>query len=389
MPVVMDLQAEISLMGAPADAAKLLTAINKLLQSPAPDDDAAARIEEFISSLPLKLKPSMSAVSADIAQDVIDVLDGALWANYWSPDSNERRICLRTLKYLCGLKGILPPSCVLPIPILRSQRKRPNIWGGYGIVYQYQFYGAQVVAIKCPRYDSAASAEVRRAAEMEFFKEAVVWRHLRHPNVVPFLGINKEEDHFGFCLISPWMAPGHLEAYLSKRKQDADRPRLYNIIIDVEHHALLADFGMSKVQYNVNSVRQTTLGNDPPGGSPRWMAPELLDKNLDNCGEEAWQGLITPVIDVYAFAMVVYEIFSGHIPYYKTSDPRVRDKIYKEKARPDRPPNTTDMGLTDAVWDLVTKCWAHKREDRPHMGFVVSQLCDYYNFSVNTDGSIS
>ncbi|KAF9803632.1 hypothetical protein IEO21_09612 [Rhodonia placenta] len=47
------------------------------------------------------------------------------------------------------------------------------------------------------------------------------------------------------------------------------------------------------------------------------------------------------------------------------------------------------MGLTDAVWDLVTKCWAHKREDRPHMGFVVSQLCDYYNFSVNTDGSIS
>lgn len=65
---------------------------------------------------------------------------------------------------------------------------------------------------------------------------------------------------------------------------------------------------MSKVQYNVNSVRQTTLGNDPPGGSPRWMAPELLDKDLDNCGEEAWQGLITPVIDVYAFAMVVYEV---------------------------------------------------------------------------------
>ncbi|EED81993.1 predicted protein [Postia placenta Mad-698-R] len=47
------------------------------------------------------------------------------------------------------------------------------------------------------------------------------------------------------------------------------------------------------------------------------------------------------------------------------------------------------MGLTDAVWDLVTKCWAHEREDRPHMGFVVSQLCDYYNFSVNSDGSIS
>lgn len=84
------------------------------------------------------------------------------------------------------------------------------------------------------------------------------------------------------------------------------------------------------------------------------------------------------------------QIFSGRIPYYETRWERnLPEKVYEEKKRPDRPENTTDMGLTDAVWDLVTKCWAHEREDRPHMGFVVSQLCDYYNFSVNSDSSIS
>lgn len=72
----MDLQAEMTRMGlaATAEHIHLLTAINKLLQSPAPDDDAAARIEEFIS-LPLLYVP-LRYFSIEIVKDVLDVLDG-------------------------------------------------------------------------------------------------------------------------------------------------------------------------------------------------------------------------------------------------------------------------------------------------------------------------
>ncbi|KAF9815260.1 hypothetical protein IEO21_04707 [Rhodonia placenta] len=156
-----------------------------------------------------------------------------------------------------------------------------------------------------------------------------MWRHLRHPNIVPFLGTNREL--LGLCTISPWMARDNLKKYLFVMGQKADRPKLVleialglsylhtrnvthgdlkslNVLIDVEHHALLADFGMASVRYNVNSVRQTAPGNGVPRGSVRWMAPELLDPMLGELGKQTWQRLITPIIDVYAFAMVVYEV---------------------------------------------------------------------------------
>jgi serine/threonine protein kinase len=45
-----------------------------------------------------------------------------------------------------------------------------------------------------------------------FFKEAVVWKRLRHPNVVPFLGVTSEPLQF----VSEWMPNGTLTNYVTK-----------------------------------------------------------------------------------------------------------------------------------------------------------------------------
>jgi hypothetical protein len=49
---------------------------------------------------------------------------------------------------------------------------------------------------------------------MESFRsEVVTWRCLRHPNIVPFLGVSSV---FPVCLVSQWMAEGTLLAFLSR-----------------------------------------------------------------------------------------------------------------------------------------------------------------------------
>jgi serine/threonine protein kinase len=64
-----------------------------------------------------------------------------------------------------------------------------------------------------------------------------------------------------------------------------------NILIDDGEHAQLADFGLA-------NVTDATLGTQH--GSSRWMAPELLNYQLEFKRTEA--------SDVYAFACLCIEV---------------------------------------------------------------------------------
>ncbi|KAK0479287.1 hypothetical protein IW261DRAFT_1316708, partial [Armillaria novae-zelandiae] len=70
----------------------------------------------------------------------------------------------------------------------------------------------QPVCLKVLRYFPTKNN--RDAAFKACLKEVMVWRRLRHPHILPLLGIN--EDLFGprFCLISPWMRHGNIIEYL-------------------------------------------------------------------------------------------------------------------------------------------------------------------------------
>ncbi|KAK0447528.1 kinase-like domain-containing protein, partial [Armillaria borealis] len=53
-------------------------------------------------------------------------------------------------------------------------------------------------------------------------REALVWRQLRHENILPFLRVNSSYFEPRHCLISPWMKNGNIIQYLEKNK-DHDR----------------------------------------------------------------------------------------------------------------------------------------------------------------------
>jgi serine/threonine protein kinase len=56
-------------------------------------------------------------------------------------------------------------------------------------------------------------------------REALVWRQLKHSNVLPFVGLNGSLftlDHLP-CLLSPWMDNGSLREYVKTSMYDPQR----------------------------------------------------------------------------------------------------------------------------------------------------------------------
>jgi serine/threonine protein kinase len=49
----------------------------------------------------------------------------------------------------------------------------------------------------------------------KFCREVVVWRALRHPNILPLIGVVMFEGHFE--MLSDWMANGNLVDFINAR----------------------------------------------------------------------------------------------------------------------------------------------------------------------------
>jgi serine/threonine protein kinase len=69
---------------------------------------------------------------------------------------------------------------------------------------------------------------VHRLAQ-SFRSEVVTWKCLRHPHIVPFLGVS---NIFPVCLVSEWMPEGTLLSFL-KRHPNEQRPRYVGIFNEV------------------------------------------------------------------------------------------------------------------------------------------------------------
>ena len=47
-----------------------------------------------------------------------------------------------------------------------------------------------------------------------FCREGVAWKHLRHPNILPLLGVSLNEHRF--ALVSEWMENGNINKFIEK-----------------------------------------------------------------------------------------------------------------------------------------------------------------------------
>ncbi|KAJ8089224.1 hypothetical protein PM082_014472 [Marasmius tenuissimus] len=234
-------------------------------------------------------------------------------------------------------------------------------------------------------------------------QEAIVWRQLDHPNLVPFIGLYYLNDTMKrLCLVSPWMERGNLVEFMRESPELVDPSILVtifrisqysterwafeqaydvasglshlhnmkiihgdlkgvNIMITRDLKASIGDFGLSRVS---DTQRLFSLQSNHSRGTTRWLAPELLRHGPD-C-------VATRESDVYAYACVCYEIFTGRLPFYELSDPAVICTVLIDGNHPARPDSLP--GLRDAMWNMMVQCWEAAPSRRPTMVKVLAVL---------------
>lgn len=87
------------------------------------------------------------------------------------------------------------------------------------------------------------------------------------------------------------------------------------------------------------------------------MSPELLDT-------ETQGNRRTKYSDRYALGMVIYEVLSGHAPFYQYANWTIPVKVAKGD-RPERPQGAEGAWFTDGVWEVLGCCWITQPKDRP------------------------
>ena len=133
-----------------------------------------------------------------------------------------------------------------------------------------------------------------------------------------------------------------------------------NILVDQNHHARIADFGLTVLSGSSNPKPHTQ------GGTVRWMGPELFDSELKDHRP-------TKYSDCYALGMVIYEVLSLHIPFHQYRILVVSGKVVRGD-RPERPQGADGVWFTDDVWEMLGCCWVPEPRNRPSIEDVLRCL---------------
>ncbi|KAL0565482.1 hypothetical protein V5O48_016545 [Marasmius crinis-equi] len=335
-------------------------------------DSQQKQVEEFLRSTfedGSRLKTFLNQ-KGHLAQHWLDRMQQL--ADHPSTPAQLRSSTFRTMLRLSKKSG-LHPTC-LSIHNVRKFGKFPIAEGGFGEVWR-GFIGSSQDPVCLKIMKVYLDSDLVKLSK-DYLREAILWRQLRHPNVLPFLGIYRLEDGHQVCLISPWMEDGNLVKFLKDAPpEDVDHFALardiaaglsylhemtivhgdlkgVNVVVNKRFRACITDFGLSRVadEHGPNLTASTTRS----AGTVRWRAPELL----------MGSNKVTKESDVYAFGCVCYEIYAGCHPFPELAhDGGVIVKVVVQKEHPSRPGEITN--LSDVMWALMESCWSSAPPSRP------------------------
>ncbi|KAJ7883964.1 kinase-like domain-containing protein, partial [Mycena leptocephala] len=177
--------------------------------------DALREDEERIAKSILSILSSESERAAvlklegDSAQNFLDVVQNTLDRGFLIEKENNSKARRLILKLSEGCDR-LPSS--LFITGVTGRNEHAIFGGGFGDIYQASYAG-KTVALKHIR-TFHRNAEQRRI-RLQFCREALVWQHLQHSFILPFIGIDRETFPSSLCMVSPWMENGTVLKYLN------------------------------------------------------------------------------------------------------------------------------------------------------------------------------
>lgn len=228
------------------------------------------------------------------------------------------------------------------------------------VYYGHDKRNGNEVAIKQLKFNKLSGGRLRA-----FQRELVILATAIHPTLLRFVGAT---DTAPFCIVTEWMGGGTLYRDLHKHhKLDATKLTIcaidiargmhflhsrqiihrdlksLNVLLSSDGYAKICDFGFSRMAKKDEVMTQSV-------GTPHWMAPELLG------GQSSYD----EKIDVYAYAIVLWEILVKKLPYQGLESSQIVGQVLLNDMRPGIPPTAPPS------WrNLIEMCWARDPRSRP------------------------
>ncbi len=270
-------------------------------------------------------------------------------------------------------------------------------WGRYGRVYRATWEGKEVAVKVCH--------PVRLTEDRDPLQDARLTDSLHHVNVVKALkSICRDVETTGatreVVLVEPWFVMeycdmGSLDAAIKRNVffQKNNNPRL-TIILQTARDvttamAFLHDRGVLHGDLTCNNIMLAKDAVDPRGfhvkvgdfgqaqAFSRWsrvsMDAEAHGTVSHQAPEMLINGTLSPAADVWAFGMVLYQLFTGRPPFSEYSDAQM---IYIIATRKHLPP--IPAHCPPDIRHLMEQCWQQERPGFVQLSYIITDMLRKY-----------
>ncbi|XP_031268961.1 probable serine/threonine-protein kinase SIS8 isoform X2 [Pistacia vera] len=244
--------------------------------------------------------------------------------------------------------------------------------GSYGEVYRGEWHETEVAVKRFLDQDISGESLV------EFKKEVLLMRKLRHPNVVLFMGAVTRVPNLS--IVTEFLPRGSLYRLLHRPNNQLDERRRLrmaldaargmnylhnctpvivhrdlkspNLLVDRNWVVKVCDFGLSRMK------NSTFLSSRSTAGTAEWMAPEVLrnEPSDEKC-------------DVYSFGVILWELSTMQQPWGGMNPMQVVGAVGFQHRRLDIPNN-----MNPAIADIIRKCWQTDPRLRPTFAEILAAL---------------
>ena len=246
--------------------------------------------------------------------------------------------------------------------------------GGMGAVYEGRQRTAfdRRVAIKVILGDYATDRDMRR----RFAREAKTIARLHHPHILQLIEFGDAQGVL--YLVMPFIDGGTLTSYLRRNLPElSEVSAIYQQLLDAVEYAheaglihrdikssnvllelrrnappyiYLADFGLVRtMRQDESSQPGKPIPLEQVPGTPHYMAPEQT------------LGIVTPLTDIYALGVLLYQMLTGNLPYNDPNEVRVIEMHLHD---PIPSPSDQDASIPLELDAVVHKAMAKRPEDR-------------------------
>ncbi|KAI8911156.1 kinase-like domain-containing protein [Gorgonomyces haynaldii] len=321
--------------------------------------------------------PSLTPVIAGVAIGVFLILGAFAYLAFSRRTNKTQDIPLQTLSQSAASTRttktdssletavqelLIDPSQLVYGPILGR--------GGFGVVYKGTFNG-ETVAIK-----KLNQVALSRGVVDALLKEASIMKQLFHPRIVTVYGVG--EDQGQWLLVMEYLQGKSLYEYIQNEHPLTQSERLRvaadisvamaylhhkriihrdlkssNVLLDRHLRPKVSDFGLSLIRTETSSKVETSMA-----GTIHYLGPECLG--------------LTPLYsessDVYAFAIILWELLVWNRPYPGVGSAEIRAQV-RDGQRMSIPDHVPQI-----LKDLIEECWHQDHTKRPRFQHINKTL---------------